>query len=89
MVSAVPFIAVALCVIQARLSSSLPMNKPYLRGEWWTPVSEGPPLLPKKIQGQTNTRLPKSGQNWHKVHFKRYERVPGISGGTATAAETY
>lgn len=65
------------------------MNRPYLGGEWWTPVSEGPPPHPKKIQGQTNTRLPKSGQNWHEVPSIRCARVPGHSGGIATAAETY
>lgn len=55
-VSAIPpLAAVALCVIQARVISSLPMNESYLGGGWWTPVSEGPPALPKKIQGQTYT----------------------------------
>lgn len=49
----------------------------------------GSTSLPHENSGQVNRDLPQSGLTWHKVNFIRCGQVPGISGGIATAAETY
>lgn len=47
----------------------------------------------QSLRGQENSGANKytmsGGKNWHKVHFIRCEWVPGFSGSSATAAETY